>query len=76
MKKKLWAFGGGKGGVGKSIVSANIAISLAQKNSTVVIVDADLGAANMNGNSCKKSHRLSIGKVLSLNCITPTFPDF
>ena len=27
--KKIWAVGGGKGGVGKSLVSANVAICLA-----------------------------------------------
>ena len=78
MKRELWAFGGGKGGVGKSIISANIAISLAQKNSTVVIVDADLGAANVHTCLGMETPARSLidflsEKVSSLSdCITPT----
>lgn len=38
---------GGKGGSGKSNFSANIAIALARQNKKVVIIDADLGLANI-----------------------------
>ncbi len=38
---------GGKGGSGKSNFSANLAISLAKQNKRVVILDADLGLANI-----------------------------
>lgn len=40
--------GGGKGGVGKSLVSGNVAIGLAHAGRRVVLVDADLGAANQH----------------------------
>ncbi len=40
--------GGGKGGIGKSLVSANLGIALAQRGSRVVLVDADLGGANLH----------------------------
>lgn len=43
----VWAVGGGKGGVGKSIISVFLALSLAE-NSSVVVVDADLGGANIH----------------------------
>jgi flagellar biosynthesis protein FlhG len=46
--KQIWAIGGGKGGVGKSFVTANLAIGLAQKGAQVIVVDADLGGANMH----------------------------
>lgn len=46
--RHVWAVGGGKGGVGKSFVSANLAVGLAQKGLNVVVVDADLGGANMH----------------------------
>lgn len=39
---------GGKGGVGKSNVSVNLAISLAEMGRRVVVMDADLGLANLD----------------------------
>jgi flagellar biosynthesis protein FlhG len=38
----------GKGGVGKSLLSANLAISLAQSGKSVVAVDLDLGGSNLH----------------------------
>jgi flagellar biosynthesis protein FlhG len=43
----IWAFAGGKGGVGKSIVALNVATHLALTGRRVVLVDADLGAPNL-----------------------------
>jgi flagellar biosynthesis protein FlhG len=45
---KIWAVGGGKGGVGKSVIAANLAVVLAQSGARVVLVDADLGGANLH----------------------------
>ncbi len=45
---KIWAIGGGKGGVGKSVIAANVAVVLAQSGSRVVLLDADLGGANLH----------------------------
>lgn len=42
------AVSGGKGGVGKSNVSVNLGIALAEKGRRVVILDADLGLANID----------------------------
>ena len=45
---RLVTVGGGKGGVGKSFFSANLAASLASQGHHVVVVDADLEGANLH----------------------------
>jgi len=45
---KIWAVGGGKGGVGKTVFTANLAVSLANRGKRVIVVDADLGGANIH----------------------------
>lgn len=47
-RSKIWAIGGGKGGVGKSLVAANTSICLALMGYKVVTIDLDLGGANMH----------------------------
>lgn len=47
-KKKVMAVASGKGGVGKSIVVANLGVVLGAKGMRTVLVDADLGAANLH----------------------------
>ncbi|UTF60778.1 MinD/ParA family protein [Gilvimarinus sp. DA14] len=42
------AVSGGKGGVGKSNISVNLSIALAQLRRRVVLMDADLGLANID----------------------------
>ncbi len=44
--RRIIAVGGGKGGVGKSVLSANIAVAFAQRGQSVILVDVDLGMAN------------------------------
>jgi len=48
LKHKLWAIGGGKGGVGKSVVTLMLGTSLAKRGLRVVLCDADLGGANLH----------------------------
>jgi flagellar biosynthesis protein FlhG len=64
---KVIAVTGGKGGVGKSSVSVNLAVSLSQQGFKVMLLDADLGLANIDvmlGLSAKKN----LSHVLSGEC--------
>ncbi len=47
-RNRLWAVGGGKGGVGKSVFTLLLATSLAKRGVNVVLVDADLGGPNLH----------------------------
>jgi flagellar biosynthesis protein FlhG len=44
----IWAVGGGKGGVGKSVVSTILAFWLARNGKRTVLIDVDLGGANLH----------------------------
>ena len=46
--KTIWTIGGGKGGSGKSFITANIGICLSKLGARVILVDADLGGANLH----------------------------
>ena len=45
---QIWAIGGGKGGAGKSVVSCVMAFWLARMGKRTVLVDVDLGGANLH----------------------------
>lgn len=47
-KNKIIAVGGGKGGVGKSLICANMAVTLALTGQRVILVDADFGASSLH----------------------------
>lgn len=47
-KAKVVAITSGKGGVGKTFVSANLAAALAKRGHRVLVIDADLGLANLD----------------------------
>ena len=46
--KIIWSVGGGKGGIGKSVATVNIGCALALGGKKVILVDADLGGANLH----------------------------
>lgn len=70
--KKVISVAGGKGGVGKSCFSANMGMRLSDSGSKVLLVDADLGTANIHTllgiKYPEKTLRdFTSGKVKSLN---------
>ena len=42
------AVGGGKGGIGKSVICTNLAIGMALSDQKVVLMDTDFGASNLH----------------------------
>lgn len=45
---KIYPIGGGKGGVGKSFISASLGALIAKHGKKVVLIDLDLGASNLH----------------------------
>ena len=48
LRSRITAITSGKGGVGKTFVSANLAAALARQGQRVLVLDADLGLANLD----------------------------
>lgn len=48
LARQIWSIGGGKGGIGKSVLTAAIGWQLAAMGKRVILVDADLGGANLH----------------------------
>lgn len=62
-KNSIWAIGGGKGGTGKTLLAASLGIQLTRLGRQTIIVDADLGGANLH-------------TWLGVKFPTPTLADF
>src|SRR3972149_390061 len=45
---RIWAIGGGKGGVGKSLITCNFWVLLSRIGKKVLLIDGDVGAANLH----------------------------
>ncbi|MBI5136467.1 MAG: P-loop NTPase [Nitrospirae bacterium] len=77
-QREIWAIGSGKGGTGKSFVTTSVALSLVKLGKKVILVDADLGCANLH--TCLGMHPVSqslsdfmSGRVASLaDVLVPT----
>ncbi len=48
LRRRIVAIGGGKGGIGKSLIATTLAIELVRRGLRVVLVDCDLGGANLH----------------------------
>jgi flagellar biosynthesis protein FlhG len=64
---KVIAVTGGKGGVGKTTISANLAVSIAAQGRDVMLLDADLGLANVDVVPGLNT-RFHLGHVVSGEC--------
>ena len=64
---KVLAVTGGKGGVGKTTISANLGVSIAASGRDVMLVDADLGLANVDV-VLGLHTRFHLGHVISGDC--------
>lgn len=78
--RKIWTFAGGKGGTGKTAMTANIGIAMATMGYYVILVDADLGGANLHTILNIKRPRLTLAdfinrRVENLNDILLTTPS-
>ena len=67
----------GKGGVGKSLFSANLAIALGRAGKKVILADLDLGASNLHLVIGQQSPKVGIGTYIAgkstlEELITPT----
>ena len=77
---RIWAVASGKGGVGKSFIASNLGLALAQRGKRVVVVDLDLGGANLHTHLGipKPWHSLPDfidGKKDDLNDVIHALPD-
>lgn len=63
------AVGGGKGGVGKTLVSANVGAYLASLGLKVIILDMDLGGANLHSHFGLEKPNINLSSITSNNKI-------
>jgi flagellar biosynthesis protein FlhG len=47
-RRTIWTIGGGKGGSGKTFIAVNLGICLSRFGGEVVLIDTDLGGANIH----------------------------
>ncbi|MFW6368365.1 MAG: P-loop NTPase [Spirochaetota bacterium] len=66
-KRKIIPVASGKGGVGKSVFSANLALRLATAGAETVVIDLDLGGSNLHTYLGLRNTREGIGNMLSVS---------
>jgi flagellar biosynthesis protein FlhG len=64
-KTMVLPVGGGKGGIGKSVVTANVGLALARLEHSVIVVDADLGGSDLHNMLGQDNDQQGLGEVLT-----------
>ncbi len=57
--------GGGKGGIGKSVITANLGLALARLEHRAIVVDTDLGGSDLHNILGQDNDRPGLGEVLT-----------
>lgn len=65
VERKIIPVAGGKGGVGKSVIAANMALSMSMFGKKTVLVDLDLGGSNLHTLLGLKNINPGIGNLVS-----------
>jgi flagellar biosynthesis protein FlhG len=63
-RRQIWSLGGGKGGIGKSLLAASLGYQLSRMGKRVVLVDADLGGANLHTCLGLRNPELTLGDFI------------
>ena len=64
---KIYPIGGGKGGVGKSFITANLGVLIAKQGKRVLLIDLDLGGPNLHTFFQACSLKTGLGSFFSKN---------
>jgi len=64
-ENRLWTVGGGKGGVGKTFMTACLGIAMARSGKSVILADANLAAPDLHGFLGAKPSRITLREVAS-----------
>lgn len=62
--------GGGKGGIGKSVITANLGLALARLEHRAIVVDADLGGSDLHNILGQGNDEAGLGEVLTSKDLT------
>jgi len=62
---RIWAVGGGKGGVGKSVIASSLAAAIAGTGRRCAVIDVDLGGANLHTLLGVPRPRLNLSSLLT-----------
>jgi len=78
---RIFAVAGGKGGVGKTVISASLGVGLAMMKKRVIIIDADLAGANLHAavgieKPSRTSYEFFRGDIQNLNDLLLDHPRF